>query len=216
MTNDESVPVVQFHKDGPIRVEGLDRFLNSSGEAISVKKVIALCRCGNSSNKPFCDGTHASTGFTDEKAPDRVADKLDIYNGKEIAIRDNRGVCAHAATCSEGLPKVWRTGVEPWIDPDGESARDIIRIIRKCPSGALSYEQEGKIEDNYSDTPEIQITRNGPYKVRGGVKLEGVERAEGVSLEHFTLCRCGASQNKPFCDGRHWHVGFKDDEADGD
>lgn len=154
-----------------------------------------------------------STGFTDEKAPGRVADRLDTYNGKEIIIRDNRGICSHAATCSKELPTVWRTGVEPWIDPDGESAQDMISIIRRCPSGALSYEQDGKIEDNYSDTPEIQISRNGPYRVRGGVTLEGVDRAEGVSLEHAVLCRCGASNNKPFCDGRHWYAGFKDDEA---
>ena len=84
----------------------------------------------------------------------------------------------------------------------------MIRIIRKCPSGALSYEQDGKIEDSYSDTPDIQISRNGPYRVRGGVKLEGVDRAEGTSLEHCALCRCGASHNKPFCDGRNWYAGF--------
>jgi CDGSH-type Zn-finger protein len=192
MTDSKALPVVGFHKDGPIRVEGLRKFLNSRGEAIAAKKVISLCRCGKSRNKPFCDGTHASTGFTDETSPGRVADKLDVYNGKELTIRDNLGICSHAAYCSNELPKAWRTGVEPWIDPDGRSAQDVIRIIRKCPSGALSYEQDGKIEDTYSDTPEIRITRNGPYQVRGGVKIEGADRAEGTNLEHCALCRCGA------------------------
>ena len=213
MTDNESVPVIRFVKDGPLRVEGLEHFRNSRGDAIVPQNVLSLCRCGGSGSKPYCDGTHASNGFNGEKSPDRVPDQLDTYDGKDITIRDNRGSCSHAAYCTSGLPGIWRTGVEPWIDPDGAPVDDSVRVIRQCPSGALSYERDGKIEDAYSDTPEIQISRNGPYLIRGGVELDGVERGEGASLEHCTLCRCGHSRNKPFCDGAHWSAGFKDDEA---
>ena len=69
------------------------------------------------------------------------------------------------------------------------------------------------MHDAVERAPEIQVSRNGPYHVRGGIEIDGVERADGACLEHCTLCRCGQSRNKPFCDGSHWYAGFKDDEA---
>ena len=160
--NDQSSPFIKFAKNGPIGVHGLDRFLNSRGETIASRKVLSLCRCGDSKRKPFCDGTHVTRGFRDDKSDERVPDKLDIYEGKGIGIRDNRGVCSHAAHCTEELSKVWRTGIEPWIEPDGASPDEAIQVIRKCPSGALGYEQAGEVHLAYSDVPEIQISRNGP------------------------------------------------------
>jgi CDGSH-type Zn-finger protein len=56
----------------------------------------------------------------------------------------------------------------------------------------------------------VTVTDNGPYAISGGIELEGAKRGEGASAEHYTLCRCGASKNKPFCDGSHWDAGFKD------
>jgi CDGSH-type Zn-finger protein len=56
----------------------------------------------------------------------------------------------------------------------------------------------------------VTVTKDGPYAVTGGIELADVVFGEGASTEHYTLCRCGASKNKPFCDGSHWHVGFKD------
>lgn len=205
-------PRIIFEKDGPLRVEGLERFCNSRGDRITTKKTLSLCRCGASKARPYCDGTHASVGFSDAKSDDRVSDRLDRYEGRELTIRDNRGTCSHAGYCTSGLPSVWRR-IEPWIDPDGASADEIVRVIRQCPSGALAWEKDGKIEDSYSNVPEIEISRNGPYRVRGGILLEGVQRGQGVSAEHATLCRCGQSLNKPFCDGSHWYAGFRDDEA---
>ena len=211
--HDPTQPFIEFAENGPIRIHYLDRFLNSRGETIASRKVLSLCRCGDSKTKPYCDGTHVTAGFRDDKFVDRVPDKLEIYEGKGIRIRDNRGVCSHAAHCTNDLPKVWRTGIEPWIDPDGASPEQAIEVIRKCPSGALGYEQDGEVQIEYSDVPEVQIARNGPYHVRGGVLLRGESFGEGATEEHFALCRCGASGNKPFCDGSHWYSGFKDDEG---
>ncbi len=200
-------------KDGPLTVRNLESFENSRGEPIALKKVAQLCRCGASKNKPFCDGSHQAAGFTDEKDESRQADALDRYPGKELTLLDNRGTCAHAGFCTSGLPAVWRMGVEPWIDPDGASADEMKAIIRTCPSGALAWEEGGEVHDAFHPEPSIRVDRDGPFQVRGGVALEEVKAGEGASAEHYALCRCGASRNKPFCDGSHWYVGFRDDEA---
>ncbi len=213
-SKDEDIkPTISPKKDGPLIVKGLDTFKNSRGESIAVKKTIALCRCGGSKTKPFCDGTHQGIGFTDEKSDRRVSDSLDRYEGKDITIRDNRGTCSHAGFCTSGLPKVWSARREPWIDPDAADKDAIIKTIKKCPSGALAFEEKGDAKTEYHSDPEIQVTRDGPYAVRGGVTLNETEFGEGVGDEHYVLCRCGASLNKPFCDGSHWYVGFRDDEA---
>ena len=207
------LPTIAMQKDGPLKVTGLETFTNSRGEPITAKKTVFLCRCGASKNKPFCDGTHVAIGFTDEKAPDRMPDQLDEFVGRDITILDNRGVCSHAGFCTGGLSHVWRTAIEPWIDADGAGKDEIIDIIRKCPSGALSYVEDGEVKSDFHDTPEIQIARDGPYQVRGGIALEDAEFGAGASREHYVLCRCGHSKNKPFCDGSHWYAGFVDDEA---
>ena len=214
MGEDEAqAPVIKLERNGPLIVEGLRTFVNSRGEPIRVRSSMRLCRCGNSSNKPFCDSTHERVGWTDERRDDRVPDRLDRYPAPDVTILDNRGICSHAGYCTAGLPAVWRSGVEPWIDAEAAPADDIVRTIRRCPSGALSYERDGTVETAYATSAEVQVSHNGPYRVRGSVALEGVERAEGASREHYTLCRCGHSRNKPFCDGSHWYAGFRDDEG---
>ncbi len=170
----ENVPTIESMKNGPLKVSGLTRFLNSRGEDIATKKVITLCRCGASKNKPFCDGTHVKVGFTDDKSQDRAPDQLDTYKGREVTILDNRGVCSHAGFCTSGLPAVWLSGVEPWIDSDGATKDEIIQTIRKCPSSALSYINKGEIQTRFHGTPEIHVSRDGPYYVRGGFDLKEV------------------------------------------
>ncbi len=209
----KSRPSITAQPNGPLEVIGLDSFFNSRGEAIASRKVVALCRCGASKNKPFCDGTHSQIGFTDENSGDRADDQLDRYEGREITILDNRRVCSHAGYCSTGLPAVWRSGVEPWIDPDGADKASIVEIIQKCPSGALSYLEASKQETDFHESAEIQVSRDGPYYVRGHVELKDCDFGEGASSEHYVLCRCGHSRNKPFCDGSHWYAGFHDEEA---
>ena len=202
-------PTVVAKKNGPYLLTNC-RMLKAfaDGKVYDSAGTVALCRCGASSKKPFCDGAHNTVGFTDEKAPDRVADKRETHVGATVTIHDNRGICAHAARCTEGLPSVFRPGAEPWIDPDGADAATVIAAIRQCPSGALSYTVDGVEHRDREREPMIMIAPNGPYAVFGGAELSNVTWAEGASQEHFDLCRCGHSRNKPFCDGAHWDHPF--------
>ncbi len=213
MNNEKQKPQIIPQKNGPLKVSGLEKFTNSRNEPVATKKNMYLCRCGGSKTKPFCDGTHANIGFSDEKEDGRVIDKRDTYEGKKINIHDNRGICAHSAFCTDNLKSVFRIGMEPWINPDGDTPEAIKRVIDMCPSGALSYSVEGMEHRGRDAAPKIHISRNGPYYVKSGVELVGNNIEEGVSEDRYTLCRCGKSSNKPRCDGSHWYAAFKDDEA---
>ncbi|MEM7024494.1 MAG: (4Fe-4S)-binding protein, partial [Pseudomonadota bacterium] len=165
--SDDSKPMVELEKDGPLKVTGLGAFYNSRGEEIATRKTMYLCRCGASKAKPLCDGTHNQIRFIDEPSDERVPDELDRYDGRDVTVLDNRGVCSHAGYCTGGTPAVWRAAVEPWIDPDGAGKDEVRATIRKCPSGALSYLEEGQAQTDFHEAAEIQISRDGPYYVRG-------------------------------------------------
>lgn len=206
------MPSIRCRSNGPYVVTGLTTFKNSRGDAIATEDNLALCRCGGSKKKPFCDGSHRYNGFEDAKSAERTRDERRDYAGKSITIHDNRGLCAHAGVCTDRLASVWRMGGKPWIDPDGADVGEIVATIEACPSGALSYTLNDEEHRDCENPPAIRLSRNGPYVVTGGIELENAEFGEGASREHFTLCRCGASGNKPFCDGSHWDAGFEDGE----
>ncbi len=207
----ENEPSITPTPDGPYLVKGLRNFANQKGP-IETKETMALCRCGGSANKPFCDGTHAKIGFSSAKLEGRVEDKRDNYKGKKITIHDNRGICAHAGRCTDSLASVFRLKEEPWVHPDAASADEIIATIQKCPSGALSYSVDDVEHRNREGEPTIFVAPNGPYVVSGGPDLLDTTQGEGAAKEHFTMCRCGGSKNKPFCDGTHWYNKFTDDK----
>ena len=189
---------------------------NFKGEPLSTTVGIALCRCGASKNKPFCDGTHNVIGFSsanrtldenDDTKKTAIKDKRRNYPGKEITVHDNRKICSHAAECVNNLSSVFKLGSRPWINPDASKMNDIIDVVIRCPSGALSYSIDGV---EYRDpeeqrNPIVTVLKNGPYHITGGIELigENIQFGEGASKEHYTLCLCGASENKPFCDGAH-------------
>lgn len=204
-------PSIKPAPDGPYLVTGVQGLSNQKG-SIETKAVVALCRCGGSKNKPFCDGTHGKIGFSSAKVEVRMPDKRDDYLGQGLTIHDNRSLCAHAGACTDGLSAVFRLRQEPWIDPHGASTAEIIEVIRKCPSGALSYTVDGVEHRDRDGSPAIFVSPNGPYVVTGGPELLDTQFGEGASTKQFTLCRCGASKNKPFCDGAHWEQKFTDDK----
>ncbi len=204
-------PTIQPLDNGPFKVTGLENFTNSKGDTLETKPAMFLCRCGGSANKPFCDGTHKTNGFSSAKVTDGSSDRRDDYAGKEITVHDNRGICSHAGYCSDRLASVFKLGTEPWIDPDGASPDEIAAAAKRCPSGALSHSIGGTERRDQDREPAIMVSKDGPYDVTGSVEI-GEPRAEGASEEHYTLCRCGGSKNKPFCDGTHWSIKFTDEK----
>jgi CDGSH-type Zn-finger protein len=207
----EKKPSIIPAADGPYLVKNLKQFSSQKGP-IETKETMALCRCGGSENKPFCDGTHQKFGFSSSKLEGTPEDKRETYPGKKITIHDNRGICSHAGHCTDGLSSVFKMKEEPWIDPDAASVDEIVATIKRCPSGALSYSID---ETEYRDREGpagIFISKNGPYIVTGGSELQDTDLGQGASEEHYALCRCGGSKNKPFCDGTHWYNEFSDEK----
>jgi CDGSH-type Zn-finger protein/truncated hemoglobin YjbI len=210
---------VQLMPHGPLLVVNPPAIRNHLGVDVATRPQMALCRCGRSARKPLCDGSHADgDGFDDAKDPARQPDRRDSYDGLRVTIVDNRGLCAHSAFCSDRVATVFRVGQEPWIAPSGGRMDEIVGAVRACPSGALSVAVDGVEDRTMVDTdrePAIEISKDGPYRLTGGIPvLDGdgnpVPRNAGASLEHCSLCRCGSSQNKPFCSGRHWDTHFSD------
>ncbi len=202
---------IEIMENGPLIVTGLKNFQNSKGKELSPKDRIALCRCGESANKPYCDGSHTAVEFSGKREINRPLTKEKIYGGKEIAIHDNRVICSHAGECVEQLSSVFRLEERPWIDPDRAEVKTVIEVIKKCPSGALSYTINEKHYRDQDREPAIQIAKNGPYDVSGNVALKVEAGLQPPSKEHYSLCRCGASKNKPFCDGAHRDIDFSDE-----
>jgi CDGSH-type Zn-finger protein/truncated hemoglobin YjbI len=213
---------IQVARDGPYLVANAERLTTWLGEPIEAAPQIAVCRCGRSAMKPFCDGSHSEVGFSGDKDPNRVPDRRDTHVGQQAVIYDNRGICAHSGFCTDRLSSVFRLGEEPFVAPSGGRLDEIVTAVRNCPSGALSFGIDGVEAREYVDQhrpPGIEVSKNGPYRVTGGLALlsedgTDVPRAEGASREHYSLCRCGHSRNKPFCSGMHWYVGFSDPTTD--
>ncbi len=125
---------------------------------------------------------------------------------KDIRVEFDGRKCIHARRCVLGLPDVFRAGVTkgPWVFPDNASVEQIVEVIDQCPSGALTYHRK----DTDSDEPPAKVNtarlwEDGPYEVRAFLDVKG-EKAT-----RRTLCRCGQSKNKPYCDNSHVQAGFK-------
>jgi CDGSH-type Zn-finger protein len=165
----------------------------------------ALCRCGGSSNKPFCDGTHKTREFDagDGEEPDGRKD----YPGPNLVVRDDRALCTHAGFCGDRVSNVWKMVARS----DDTAVRSrVIAMVERCPSGALSYAFEPGGRDNEPALPQqIAVTPDGPLWVTGGIPVAGASGRELTPRNRVTLCRCGASNRKPLCDGTHKDIGFR-------
>jgi CDGSH-type Zn-finger protein/truncated hemoglobin YjbI len=218
-------PEIRCAPAGPYLLSGAERITDWLGVEMSARPQMALCRCGASARKPHCDGACVEVGFSDAKDPRRVPDQRDTYAGVGLTVFDNRGICQHSGFCTDRLNTVFHTE-GPFVTPSGGRMDEIIRAVRDCPSGALSYAVDGvearsQVDWEKAREPGIEVSKDGPYRITGGIPLldehgQPVERAAGSSFEHYALCRCGHSQNKPFCSGMHWYVSFEDPVPDPD
>lgn len=184
--------------NGPLKISGDDLTLNYCGEAMEVEagKDLYMCRCGESKNPPFCDGSHAKTGFVAEPAQGATKD-IHVWEGKTIRTFFNPNTCMHAAYCRplKELRKNELAG-------DAEAAAEIARVVQSCPSGALSYESTEVEAPASIEGPVIDVIEGGEVRVQHKFEINAPvnERQDDARA---TLCRCGLSKNKPWCDGAH-------------
>jgi CDGSH-type Zn-finger protein/uncharacterized Fe-S cluster protein YjdI len=130
---------------------------------------------------------------------------IEEARGEKLVLRFEAKRCIHSRHCVLGAPRVFLANVQgPWLHPDEIDAESLVHIARDCPSGAITYERlDGGPAEPVPEVNELRLRENGPYAVRADVDLVGHGR-----LLRATLCRCGASRNKPFCDGSHNAAGF--------
>jgi len=183
--------------------------IDSTGARLDTPRVYSLCRCGASANKPFCDGTHSRINFVGSRNGGVKAPQ-EAYVGRDITILYDRHLCMGAGYCGE-LEAVFGTHDAPKYEPDAAPAEAIIATINKCPSGALSYRQGGHAQPPLYGEAKVVVERDGPLHCHGPIELIDDQDSDQLlpAGDHFTLCRCGQSKKRPFCDGSHATVGFK-------
>lgn len=131
------------------------------------------------------------------------------YRGKDIEVSFDVAVCTHIGECLRRSPQVFQLRRRPWIMPDAADADELARVIERCPSGALQYRRlDGGLEEQTPEPPRITPIRNGPLLVRGHIEVRH-EDGSVETLPRASLCRCGLSQNKPFCDNSHLRSSFR-------
>lgn len=224
---------ISISKDGPFLVSGsvpltmetigVDAKGESTewiaGESVKVENEYALCRCGESKAKPFCDGTHAIIGFdgTETASREPVLKQAQIIDGPSLQLADAEGLCAFARFCDPN-GRIWNQ-TESTDDP--EVRANFVRQAGDCPSGRLIAVDkatgkaiEPKLPQSIGIVEDPAKGCSGPLWVRGGIPLTGSDGKPYEVRNRMTLCRCGRSENKPFCNGAHaadpaWQDGLK-------
>lgn len=162
---------------------------------------------------PYGDGAAATTATTATATATAAAayapGPVEEARGRDLIIRFETARCIHARHCVTGAPRVFLANVVgPWIFPDEAPVDDLITIARTCPSGAITYERlDGGAPETAPPRNVVRVRENGPYAVHADLHLAGAGGA-AATMTRATLCRCGASQRKPFCDGSHVAAGF--------
>lgn len=132
------------------------------------------------------------------------------YKKEDLTVFWDSDICIHSAICAKGLPTVFKPKDRPWIQTDGASKQEIMDQIDKCPSAALSYLLGDKKEENMeNEVIKVKVAANGPLLVSGNLIVTNAEGKEEHKKRTTAFCRCGASENKPYCDGTHNEIEFK-------
>lgn len=210
---------------GPYRVEGGVRLLRTAivktergeptrwdeGPDFEVADAYDLCRCGASATRPFCDGACETNGFggTESADPGPIAARRSRVDGDGVVLYDDRSLCTHAGFCTNLQTTVWVLA-QGASEPGKREA--FVAMVHQCPSGRLAFAEtedaEATVEPDLE--PSIGVEPDASYWVRGGIPVIGAAGRAYEVRNRQTLCRCGRSNNKPFCDGMHRRVGFSD------
>ena len=224
---------IKILKDGPYEVCGglpLAKEIivaDENGDSVGFKREkpiksshdYALCRCGKSSNKPFCDGTHVKVGFDGAETAEKsgYAKRCETISGPGLDLDDLPEFCARARFCHDQLGDVWNNTQD---SADPQLKKEAVRQACLCPSGRLVARDKktgGKIEPGMAqeigliEDPQKHVS--GPVWAKGGIEIEGADGQKYETRNRVTLCRCGKSSNKPFCDGCHIDEKFNDGDA---
>jgi CDGSH-type Zn-finger protein len=235
MTEDTPHLKITVAKDGPYLVSGKPRIVrkiqitSEHGEPMTWKTNetidtsdqpdVALCRCGGSSNKPFCDGTHKQIEFdgTETAASNTFEERKIVHEGSTgIVIKRDYSICASSGFCGHRLANIKKLAEQT---DDSIVRAQVIAMIERCPSGSYTYSLDEASADIEPDLPrQITITTEmtsdgpvaGPLWVTGNISIERSDGETAETRNRVTLCRCGQSKNKPFCDGTHRAMGFQE------
>jgi uncharacterized Fe-S cluster protein YjdI len=130
------------------------------------------------------------------------------YSNGEVTVVWKPAKCIHSEICVKTLPQVYKPGERPWIQAENAATCELIDQINKCPSGALTY--KGHMEESTQENvPTAQVLKDGPLMVNCTIKVINADGNEVVRENKTAFCRCGASSNKPYCDGSHKGIGFE-------
>lgn len=147
-----------------------------------------------------------------------MAIKTHKYTNGELTILWKPDTCIHSSICWKGLIEVFNPRQKPWVKMEGATTEKIIEQVKKCPSGALSYyliaeatteESPDKVVAESANITKIEVSANGPYLIKTECLIVHSDGREETKTGTVALCRCGASENKPYCDGHHRKIGFE-------
>ena len=187
----------------------------SESDAYPVQASYALCRCGRSKNKPFCDGTHAKVGFDGNETASRepYARQAKVQDGPDMQLLDAEALCAFARFCDPN-GQVWNQ-VGQTKSPGVREA--FLRQVANCPSGRLvardrsnQMEVEPQLRVSIGLVEDPAQGCSGPLWLRGRIPVKAADGFQYEVRNRVTLCRCGQAKNKPFCDGTHAAIKFRD------
>jgi CDGSH-type Zn-finger protein len=179
------------------------------GEKLQTPENYSLCRCGQSKDKPFCDGTHIKINFDGtENSDNEPYEKMaKVIDSPTLKLKDAEILCASARFCHRG-GDIWQVvlqSAESW------AKKNAVNNARDCPSGRLVIvdKETGKtiepsLEKSIGLIEDPAIGVDGPIWVRGAISVFSGEGKPYEVRNRMTLCRCGKSTNKPFCDSSHY------------
>jgi len=178
-------------------------------------KCVALCRCGQSKNKPYCDGVHTTVQWDPRETNDMrpLLDDAEAFEGPTLVLADNEKYCAFARFC-DAYGRIWNLVQKARTEEEKELVK---HEAEHCPAGRLVLFDKEKqtvyeppFEPSISVLEDPGIRVSGPLWVKGGIRIESTNGKSYEIRNRVTLCRCGMSSNKPFCNGAHASIKFQD------